>query len=245
MGVYYLYSIYFYMSLFAFVGFLVFLGGVGLVAIAVSSRMQRGTYQDSFVRGQVPQPQLDGFYPGASHIAFGLPVPWLGKRFVRTPEGGTNIFSGLGGTLARVLTPRYKHFVHEPDGRVSGYNFKTLTGVGLRDPQVQVLKLDYNLPENPGLIRIIYDELVQVDPGRYLGKVYVQLLPGWFLFVGFFELKAMQKVSVEPTLAPINTPPVVTIPATTEPVSATPTPTGVASMADASDKTSTNPPTVA
>lgn len=194
------------MSLFAFIGFLVFLGGVGLVALAISSRMQRSTYQDSFARGQVPQPKLDGFYPGISHIAFGLPVPWLGKRFTLTPEGGTNIFSDLGGTLARVLTPRYKHFVHESDGTVSGYNFKILTGAGLRDPQVQVLKLDYNLPENPGLIRIIYDELVQVDPGRYLGKVYVQLLPGWFLFVGFFELKARQKVSVEPApVVPVPT----------------------------------------
>lgn len=192
------------MSLFAFIGFLVFLGGVGLVALAVSSRMQRATYQDSFARGQVPQPKLDGFYPGTSHIAFGLPVPWLGKRFTLTPEGGANILSGLGGTLARVLTPRYKHFVHESDGTVSGYNFKALTGTGLRDPQVQVLKLDYNLPENPGLIRIINDELVQVDPGRYLGKVYMQLLPGWFLFVGFFELKARQKVNVEPVLvAPV------------------------------------------
>lgn len=199
------------MSLFAFIGFLVFLGGVGLVALAISNRMQRSTYQDSFARGQVPQPKLDGFYPGTSHVAFGLPVPWLGKRFTLTPEGGTNTLSGLGGTLARIVTPRYKHFVHESGGTVSGYNFKTLTGAGLRDPQVQVLKLDYNLPENPGLIRIIYDELVQVDPGRYLGKVYVQALPGWFLFVGFFELKATQKVSVEPAVS-IAAPAVPTMP---------------------------------
>lgn len=222
------------MSLFAFIGFLVFLGGVALVALAVSSRMQRATYQDSFARGQVPQPQLDGFYPGVSHIAFGLPVPWLGKRIVRTPEGGTNIFSGLGGTLARILTPRYKHFGHESDGTVSGYNFKTVTGVGLRDPQVQVLKLDYNIPENPGLIRIIYDELVQVDPGRYLGKVYVQLLPGWFLFVGFFELRARQKVSVEPAVS-VNVPPAAVAPLSTEPAPTTPLPTGVANVTDVSN----------
>lgn len=192
-----------------------------VVAVVVSSRMQRATFQESFARGQAPQPKLNDFYPGVSHIAFGLPVPWLGKRFTLTPEGGTNIFSGLGGTLARLLTPRYKHFVHEKNGTVAAYNFKTLTGVGLRDPQVQVLKLDYNLPENPGLIRIIYDELVQVDPGHYLGKVYVQLLPGWFLFVGFFELKAMQKVSVEPT--PADTAPVSVVP-TSEPASVTPIP---------------------
>lgn len=207
------------MSLFAFIGFLVFVGVVGIIAAAVSSRMQKATFQDSFARGQVPQPKLNDFYPGISHILFGLPVPWMGKRFTLTPEGGTNLFSRFGGAAARLLTPRYKHFVHGSDATVSGYTFKTATGVGLRDPHVQVLKLDYNLPENPGLIRIIYDELVQVDPGRYLGKVYIQALPGWFLFVGFFELKATQKVSVEPS--PVNTAPAEAV-VTSEPTSVMP-----------------------
>lgn len=194
------------MPLFAFIGFLVFLKILALVAVAISGRMQRATYQESFTRGQLPQPKLNDFYPGTSYIFFGVPVPWRGKRFIAAPDGGVNIFSSLGGRLLHVFTPHYKHFSTLPDGAVSAYNFKTTIGAGLRDTSTQVLKLDYNLPENPGIIRIIYDELVQVDPGRYLGKVYVQVLPGWFFFVGFFELKAMQKVSVEPTTTLVETP---------------------------------------
>lgn len=230
------------MALFAFIGFLVFLGVVVIIAVAVSSRMQRATFQDSFARGQIPQPKLNDFYSGTSHIAFGLPVPWLGKRFTLTPEGGTNLFTSLGGRILHLLTPRYKHFATQSDKNISAYNFKTSTGPGLRDATTQVLKLDYNIPENPGIIRIIYDELVQVDPGRYLGKVYVQALPGWFLFLGFFELKATQKVVLEPVLDPINTSTVVA-PVPSEPVSATPTPTEAASMASVSDMSPAKPPT--
>ena len=232
------------MPLFALIGFLVFLSALLLVAVAVSSRMQRATFQESFGRGQAPQPMLDGFYPGASHVLFGVPVPWLGKQFTLTPEGGTNIFSSVGGRLARLLTHRYKHFASLPDGTVSAYNFRTTVGAGLRDPNVHVLKLDYNIPENPGIIRIIYDELVQVDPGRYLGKVYLQVLPGWFLCVGFFELKARQKVNVEPAATPASvdpTPVAAEIPVVSPPVAPVQSADHTPSAAVTSSSTSVTP----
>jgi hypothetical protein len=34
--------------------------------------------------------------------------------------------------------------------------------------------LDYNLPENPGIIRAIRDEIRELSPGLYLGQAYMR-----------------------------------------------------------------------
>jgi hypothetical protein len=196
------------MSLFALLGFLVFLLGVLWLATYISSRMQAATFKDSFARGQVPNPQLNGFYKGTSHILFGMPLPWLGKRFSVSPEGGLNVFSAAGGRVLHVFTPRYKHFTTQRDGTVLAYSFTSSVGASVRDAQKQVLRLDYNVPENPGLARIFYNELVEIDPGRFLGQEFVQALPGWFLRLGFFELKETAQTESLPVASPVATAPV-------------------------------------
>jgi hypothetical protein len=64
-------------------------------------------------------------------------------------------------------------------------------GPGALDPDLEVLKIDYDFEANPGLlIRRILDELVQVGRGVYLGKVLFRL-GGRFHPIGFFSLEAV------------------------------------------------------
>jgi hypothetical protein len=52
-----------------------------------------------------------------------------------------------------------------------------------------VLKIDYDLAENPGLsIRRVLDELVQVDDGFYLGKAHLKWWWGRWQLVAYFTL---------------------------------------------------------
>ena len=57
------------------------------------------------------------------------------------------------------------------------------------DPDRETLKIDYDSDENPRLlIRDILDELVQIVPGAYLGKVLLRRKDAWRL-LGYFALQ--------------------------------------------------------
>lgn len=206
--------------MFAFLGFLFFLIILFFIALVVNSRIQRLTYEESFSRGKVPDPVLHGAQQGNAHVLYGAQVGWKGKRFSVGEGTGVNILTGTGQRLASILTPRYKKFEKQPDGTVTAYEFKTSVGAGLKNPQQQVLKLNYNLDTNPSIIRIIEDEVVEIDPGRYLGKINLQILPGLFWTIGYFALqkaewataaKSVQAVRSEVVVLPyppnIPTPP--------------------------------------
>ena len=74
-----------------------------------------------------------------------------------------------------------------PQGVELRYPFRTEVGPGLADP-VQVMKIDYDIPENPLWLRSILDEIVQVGPNHYLGKVHLRFGP-MHATVGYFELR--------------------------------------------------------
>lgn len=194
--------------MFPFLGFVFFLLLLLLVLVAINSRVQRVTYEDSFSRGTVPSPLPTGPHKGAAHVLYGAKVGWLGKTFTASEQGGgVNVFSGTGQRLAAVLTPRYKKFATQPDGTVTAYEFRTSAGPSIKNANQQVLKLDYNFDANPGLIRVIFDEVVQIDPGRLLGKIYLQLLPGWFLTLGYFALQpaaVSTPASQQPATSPVQ-----------------------------------------
>ena len=73
--------------------------------------------------------------------------------------------------------------------QVERYPFKTYAGKGLRDKKLDVLKIDYNVDGNPFWLRLIVDEIVEVTPGKYLGKMHIKLIPGFPFTVLYFELK--------------------------------------------------------
>ena len=167
---------------------------VALTAILILGSLitflvERSPYQSMFVRGELPDPVPQGFYPGMPHLLLDKKTPWLGKFFDQQTQTGLNIFTPLGASILKVATPLYRRFDLNPDGNTKAYYFKTYAGKGKKDAETEVIKLDYNSAENPWLIRIILDEIVSIAPHKYLGKVHVKVLPGFYVTIGYFGLQ--------------------------------------------------------
>ena len=126
--------------------------------------VQNGEVGKIFRAGQVPT-GLEGIYLGKVNFS----TNWQGKAFDATASGGINIFWENGESNRYIP-------------------FKTYSGYGLLDPETRVLKIDYDLSVNPWWVRMILDELVEVSPGNYLGKLILKTpWGGWAL--GYFELQ--------------------------------------------------------
>ncbi|MEQ1604891.1 MAG: hypothetical protein ABL999_08480 [Pyrinomonadaceae bacterium] len=145
--------------------------------------------QKAFLAGVVPTSQPDGFYNGSAYLLGSGPVPWLGKSFETANERGFNTFTPAGATLLKLLTPFYKLFRVNSDGNTDAYYFKTSVSAGFKDTSISTFKLDYDSPENPFLIRIILDEIVETSPDEFLGKVHLKVFPRYYATIGFFGLK--------------------------------------------------------
>lgn len=146
------------------------------------------SYQKQFTDGQIPKEKPEGFYSGAAHLIPFKKVPWLGKSFTSVENSGFNIFTPSGAKLLKLLTPLYKLFSVNDDSNTKAYNFKTCIGKSLKDKDLQVIKLDYNGAENPFLIRIILDEIVEIAPEQFLGKVHLKVFPSFYATIGYFGL---------------------------------------------------------
>ncbi len=119
--------------------------------------------QTLFLAGTVPSPLPDGFYKGTVN---GYSGAWKGKVFNKLEQKGLN----------RI-------------GDKDIYPFKTYETSGLRDPKLQVLRIDYNIPQNPWWLRCVTDEIVQIGPGQYLGKIMIRWIFGSTFTVGYFHLE--------------------------------------------------------
>jgi len=101
-------------------------------------------------------------------------MPWVGKRFDAEAQSGDNLLTSSARPVARVLWPGYRPW-EAPGGRLGAFRFRTYTDPGKVDPDRETLKIDYDSDDNPGLlIRNILDELVEIVPGAYLGKVLLR-----------------------------------------------------------------------
>ena len=158
-------------------------------ALVESNRAQGlAALNDLFRAGTVPDPRPNGRYAGeliALDMAPGLMqffqwltnqwMPWRGKSFESTQQRGDNIFTRDSYPLARLFNPLYRGFVNDGPKTYRGFAFRTYTAPGLFDTDRTVLKIDYDLKENPGLtVRRVLDELVQLDENLYLGKAHVR-----------------------------------------------------------------------
>jgi hypothetical protein len=158
--------------------------------------------QRIFRAGKVPDRLLNGRYAGeliALEIAPGLTqffqwlssswMPWLGKTFDASQQSGDNIFTQASYLLARFFNPFYRGFVPDAAGTYRAFAFHTYIAPGLADPDRMVLKIDYDLKDNPSLtVRHILDELVQLDPHLYLGKAHVYWWWGRWQTIAYFIL---------------------------------------------------------
>jgi len=158
-------------------------------ALVQSNRAQGlAALNDLFRAGTVPDPRPNGRYAGeliALDMAPGLTqffqwltnqwMPWRGKSFESTQQRGDNIFTKDSYPLARLFNPLYRGFVNDGPKTYRGFAFRTYTAPGLFDTDRTVLKIDYDLKENPALtVRRVLDELVQLDENLYLGKAHVR-----------------------------------------------------------------------
>lgn len=154
--------------------------------VFVSYLVSLSRRQKEFVKGKLPSPAPEGFYKGTAYLLGGGPVPWLGKSFEEANRQGYNIFTSKGASVLKVLSPLYKRFSINAEGNTDAYYFQTSAGRGLKDENTEVFKLNYDSPENPFPIRIILDEMVEIAPDEFLGKVHVNVFPGYYATIGFF-----------------------------------------------------------
>jgi len=157
-----------------------------------------------FRQGMLPEIALNGRYHGqlvALDIAPGLTplfealtrrwLPWQGKAFNASETTGNNIFTRDVLPLSYLMMPFYRIRIPDTPQTFRSFNFRTYSGPGKQDPDRQVLKLDYNLPENPRLnVRRVIDELVQLGDGYYLGKAHLKTWWGSWQMVAYFSLQA-------------------------------------------------------
>lgn len=92
---------------------------------------------------------------------------WLGKRFVRSEQRGTNSVTGLAQAV-RLIAPTYA--LRKTGDHYEGFDMRNWVEPGLLDPDVDVLVIDYQ-ENNPWPMTHIRDELVEIVPNTYLGKM--------------------------------------------------------------------------
>lgn len=115
-------------------------------------------------------------------------MPWQGKRFDSQAATGDNRLTKSTGLVGKLLWPLYSMRDHI-DGKLA-FDFKTYVEPGKEDPDVDVMVIDYaDIEDNPKLIiRKIRDELVEIVPGVYLGKILYNTGSGYYK-LGYFALR--------------------------------------------------------
>lgn len=116
-------------------------------------------------------------------------MPWQGKRFDSVNRTGDNRMVNSATLPSKLLWPLYK-MKDAVDGKLA-FDFKTYNDAGKCDPDVQVMVIDYSdVGDNPRLvIRSIRDELVEVVPGTYLGKILFRMPRDRYEMIGYFALR--------------------------------------------------------
>ncbi len=137
-----------------------------IVGLFRTATLRQGDAQKEFVKGALPVFE-NTFYTGS---APGYSGSWKGKMMHPEVMSGKNVF--------------------ETDGKkTEKYPFQMYAAKSIQDNAVQVIRFEYNLSGNPFWVRSAFDEVVQVAEGKFLGKVYVQLIPGYPFLVSFFRME--------------------------------------------------------
>ncbi len=123
--------------------------------------------QQQFLKGRIPDKKPDGLHKGT---ADGYRGSWKGKKFDSKHSTGINVLEEKGKQAER-------------------YPFKTYVGKGIHDKELNVIKIDYNISQNPLWLRLILDEIVEVQPNKYLGKLTLNIIPHMPFALAFFRLE--------------------------------------------------------
>ena len=133
-----------------------------LVAILLTIQSQRTESHRLFLKGKIPTAPPDGPYQGSASFNQSL---WKGKKFDAAKKSGINILQ-------------------------SGekYVFTTSQTKSMIDGKLDVIRLDYRQPGNPFWLKLVTDEIVEIEPGKLLGKVFLRIIPGMPFDLGHFRL---------------------------------------------------------
>ncbi|MDQ3610249.1 MAG: hypothetical protein M4D85_01350 [Actinomycetota bacterium] len=107
-------------------------------------------------------------------------MPWRGKTFDGVVGQGRNRFSGSAVPVMRLFFPGYQGVAGDRAGETTAFRFLTSFGPSKLRRAVRVMRIDYDLPDNPAWpVRRVFDELVTVDEGVFLGQALVHRSGRW------------------------------------------------------------------
>lgn len=145
---------------------LVFLAAIG-VGFGFYRTWKTGRMHEfgAFQSGTLPPAMPEGPWRGSAPELGD--VSWKGKKFLEGGKG-INVFEKNG-----VKSEAYEFAFYETAGLDAAH----------------VIRLDYGQPGNPLWLRLIVDEMVSVGENRYLGLVYLKIIPGLPFRMGYFRLE--------------------------------------------------------
>jgi hypothetical protein len=132
---------------------------------------------------------ISGVVDPAARLITRLWMPWQGKSFHADADRGENRLVGSARWPAKLLWPRYS--MRGASEGLLAFDFETYVEAGKVDPDREVLVIDYaKVDDNPRLvIRSIRDELVEIVPGAYLGKILYRTGEDRHRNLGYFALR--------------------------------------------------------
>jgi hypothetical protein len=138
-----------------------------------------------YARGVVPASlaALDGHPRGRMLAVRGLDAGLAADALRRLSGASAFPWGGKSFTSREARAGAGANRVHL-GGRHQLFPFLTHIGPSVVDARPAVV-LDYDLPDNPGLIRAIHDEVREVSPGLYLGPAMWKAAAGPTLVLWF------------------------------------------------------------
>ena len=159
--------------------------GAGTLSLDGLARMDVTELGALYARGDMPDSlhALDGHPRGRMLAVRGVDRGSLGSLLRRLSSAAFFPWGGKSFTAQSDTDGRGVNRVHL-GGRHQLFPFHTLLGSSAIDRRPCVI-LDYDLPDNPGFIRAIHDEVRQIEPGLFLGPAMLKQSDGpafvlWF-----------------------------------------------------------------
>jgi len=163
-----------------------------------------------FEDGEVPYGMLDGRYVGQIITTMFDPfvdsmvrfltntwTPWRGKSFDIECGTGDNILSLTGLWASHLLFPRYRGTTSFDGDRCHAFQFRMSFGPSRINTDQDVLKIDYDVPENPSfLIRDLLDEIVEIGEEYYLGRSLLRRTSNNVFCWAYFTLSEVFEPSI-------------------------------------------------
>ncbi|MDP8978733.1 MAG: hypothetical protein M3N17_09220 [Actinomycetota bacterium] len=147
---------------------------------------------DGSYEGRFLAPTVGGPADRLLSAVTGVWMPWRGKIFDGALGQGLNRFSGPTAPLLPLLFHGQRGVATGRAGETTAFRFLTTLGTSRLQAGVRVMRIDYDLPDNPRWpIRRILDELVTVDDGVYLGQALLRRRDRWSR-VAWFSLHSRE-----------------------------------------------------